>query len=177
MQRPESVTSSSSPAVSPNDALRAMPPDAPVVTYMAGLLAITARHSTLGDVLRAVAEPTRADIEVPAQAGEIVAVEMGPGLARDVLYALLSGSQFNYILIGSISDPTALTRVVLWSRPPAEKATQTTVAINTPQPDSWAAVDAAQSDADSTMPIRAQQDMLLHRKQAILELFQGKAQN
>jgi hypothetical protein len=92
--------------------LDAIAPVAPQVTYQDGLLTIIANNSTLGDILRAVRKQTSAEIEIP-DAKERVVTHLGPAPAREVIAALLNGSRFNYVLLGSPLDPNALTRVVL----------------------------------------------------------------
>jgi len=69
-------------------------------------------------------------VEVPANATERVAGNFGPGPARDVLSALLNGSHFNYVLLGSATNPGALEHVILYLKsgtpeqgaPPTETA-------------------------------------------------------
>ena len=90
-----------------------MPAVAPQVSFHNGLLTITAENSTLGDILRAVRNQTGAAVEVPANATERVAGNFGPGPARDVLSSLLNGSHFNYLLLGSATNPDALEHVIL----------------------------------------------------------------
>jgi hypothetical protein len=97
----------------PQISLEAIPAVAPEVSYQNGMLTIVAPNSTLGDILRAVRKYTAADIEIPATANERVVTRLGPGPAREVLVELLNGSRFNYILLGSPEDATALVRVVL----------------------------------------------------------------
>ena len=93
----------------PLDAIAAVPPQ---VTYENNQLTIVAPNSTLGDILRAVRKLTGAEIDVPS-APERVVTRLGPGPARDVIADLLNGSRFNYVLLGSPTDNSALTRVVL----------------------------------------------------------------
>jgi len=59
-----------------------------------------------------VRKQTQAEIDIP-DAKERVVTHLGPGPAREVIAALLNGSRFNYVLLGSPLDATALTRVVL----------------------------------------------------------------
>jgi hypothetical protein len=92
--------------------LDSMAPVAPQVSYQNDQLTIISPNSTLGDILRAVRKQTGAEIEVPA-APERVVTHLGPGPARDVMAELLNGSRFNYVLLGSSTNDTALTRVVL----------------------------------------------------------------
>ncbi len=97
----------------PQIPLDSIPAVAPQVIYQSGQLTILAPNSTLGDILRAVKKQTAADIEIPANANERVVTSLGPGSAREVVAELLNGSRFNYVLLGSPSDATRLTRVVL----------------------------------------------------------------
>jgi hypothetical protein len=97
----------------PQIPLDSIPAVAPQVSYQSGQLTIVAPNSTLGDILRAVRKQTAAEIEIPANANERVVTHLGPGAARDVVAELLNGSRFNYVLLGSASDSTQLTRVVL----------------------------------------------------------------
>lgn len=97
----------------PQIPLDSIPAVAPQVIYQSGQLTILAPNSTLSDILRAVKKQTAADIEIPANANERVVTSLGPGPAREVVAELLNGSRFNYVLLGSPSDATRLTRVVL----------------------------------------------------------------
>jgi hypothetical protein len=99
----------------PQIPLDSMAPVSPQVTYQSGQLTIVAPNSTLGDILRAVRKQTGADIDVP-DAKERVVTHLGPGPARDVIAELLNGSRFNYVLLGSPTDPKVLTRIVLVAR-------------------------------------------------------------
>jgi hypothetical protein len=108
-----------------------MPATPPKVSYQNGMLTIVAHNSTLGDILRDVHKLTGATIDVPPNATERVVTRLGPGAPRDVLASLLNGSTFNYVMLGSSSDPAALASIVLTAKP-AGGATQT--AANTYQP-------------------------------------------
>ena len=86
----------------------------PRVTYRDGRLAITALNSSLGDVLRAVSTQTGAVIEFPAdRAGDPFSAQAGPGPVRDVLATLFNGSRFNYVMLGSPTNPNLLQRMIL----------------------------------------------------------------
>jgi len=93
----------------PLDSIAAVPPQ---VTFQNNQLTIVAPNSTLADILRAVRKQTGAEIDIPP-APERVVTRLGPGPARSVVAELLNGSRFNYILLGSPSDDSELTRVVL----------------------------------------------------------------
>jgi hypothetical protein len=109
----------------PQIPLDSIAPVQPQVSYQNGQLTIVAPNSTLGDILRAVRKQTSADIEVPP-ATERVVTHLGPGPAREIVAELLNGSRFNYVLLGSPSDASALTRVVLV----AKSGSETVVAAN-----------------------------------------------
>lgn len=93
-----------------------MPASPPQVAFSTGILTIIANNSTLGDILRAVHRQTGASVDVPGNATERVVGKFGPGPVRDVLTLLLNGSHFNYVLLGSATNPNALDRVMLISR-------------------------------------------------------------
>jgi hypothetical protein len=88
----------------------------PLVIYHDGKLSVNANNSTLGDVLRAIATKTGAAIEIPDNASERVVSQLGPAPARDVVAALLNGSHFNYVVVGTEADPNAVVRVVLTAK-------------------------------------------------------------
>jgi hypothetical protein len=96
------------------------PAAAPIVIYLNGKLSVTAKNSTLGDILRAIATKTGAAIEIPDNANERVVSQLGPAPARDVMAALLNGSHFNYVMVGTENDPNSVARVVLTAK--TEKA-------------------------------------------------------
>ncbi|HWC18744.1 MAG TPA: hypothetical protein VG498_17165, partial [Terriglobales bacterium] len=93
------------------------PAQLPTVTFRDGQLTIVAYNSSLHDVLEMVRTQTGAAMEIPAEATERVFVSLGPGPVRHVLDSLLAGSTFNYVLLGSETDPQALTKVLLTPKP------------------------------------------------------------
>src|SRR5580698_3528872 len=116
----------------PSGPLRQLPmnqiPDAPAqVNYENGLLTIAAQNSNLGEILREVRKLTGASIEIPPGSGanERVITHLGPGAPRDVLAGLLNGSSFNYVMMGSASDPFAISSVMLMSKQPSPGDVQT----------------------------------------------------
>jgi hypothetical protein len=108
--------------------LEQQPTIPPQVTYRNNQLTILAQNSTLADVLRAVRTQTGAAVDIPSNATERVVGHFGPGPARDVLAALLNGSPYNYVLLGSAANPNALEHVILISQSggaaPVETAAQ-----------------------------------------------------
>ena len=95
-----------------------IPSTAPQVSYQEGMLSIAAQNSSLGDILREVHKRTGATIDIPPNANERVVTHLGPGPARDVLASLLNGSGFNYVMVGSTSDPTSVASIILTTKAP-----------------------------------------------------------
>jgi hypothetical protein len=102
------------------------------VGFENGLLTISAQNSTLGEILRDVHKLTGATIDVPpsSAANERVVVHLGPGAPRDVLAGLLNGSSFNYVMLGSNSDPSAVATVLLTAKPSVAGEPQTMAAVS-----------------------------------------------
>lgn len=92
------------------------PSSPPEVNFQGGQLTIVARNSTMGDVLNAVKQKTGAAVEMPPASSERVVGQFGPGAPRDVMAQLLNGSHYDYVLLGSPSDPGALKKIVLMAR-------------------------------------------------------------
>lgn len=91
-----------------------MAPVPPQVTYQNGQLSIFAPNSTLSSILSAVKARTGAQVDMPADtANDRVAVQLGPGNPRDVVASLLEGSRFDYIVLGSPTNPVELAQVIL----------------------------------------------------------------
>jgi hypothetical protein len=94
-----------------------MPATPPNVAMNNGLMTITADNSTLSDVLTGIRRATGASIDVPpSAANDRVVVHLGPGQPPDVLRQLLTGSKFDYIIIGSPQNSTVVQRVILTAR-------------------------------------------------------------
>ncbi|HMK21232.1 MAG TPA: hypothetical protein VK466_02800, partial [Terriglobales bacterium] len=110
------------------------PAEVPNVTYIGGKLRVSAKNSTLSDILQAIAARTGAAIEVPEGASERVVTQLGPAPARDVIAALLNGSHYNYVLVGTEADSAEVARVIV--TPKTEKAdTGTAVAGTNARPE------------------------------------------
>lgn len=130
-----------------------MSPVPPQVTFSGGELTIIAPNSSLADILNAVKQRIGARVEFPSSAAqERVAVQLGPGNPRDVLTELLSGSPFDYILLGSDQDPTAVTQMIVTRRQATGTAVAAAGSTNPapPQP------EPASEDDDNDQPAEAQ---------------------
>jgi hypothetical protein len=100
-----------------------LPPSPSRVSMQNGLLTIDANNSTLADVLSGVRRETKAAIDLPPGAStERVVANLGPGTPQNVLTALLNGSRFDYIILGSQDQPDAVQRVILRAKSGPEPA-------------------------------------------------------
>jgi hypothetical protein len=147
------LSHSSGPAlVNTNYPVQAVPVSAPVpppakppllVSFQAGLLTISSNKASLSEVLFAVHERTGAEIAIPAGAEqEQVVADLGPAPAPEVLAHLLNGSKFNFLILSSATDPGALDRVILSTRPEGP------MVVSRPQPQSPQPAAAANDDDD-----------------------------
>lgn len=87
------------------------------VSFRDGLLGIRANKVTLSEVLFAVQQRTGAQVSIAAGAEqEIVAADIAPAPAPEVLARLLNGSRFNFLILSAANDPRQLDRVILTPR-------------------------------------------------------------
>jgi hypothetical protein len=86
------------------------------VSYQNGRLGIQTEGATLAEVLHSVAQKIGAVIEVPAGSGNERIIEHAAGAADEVLTSLLSGSEFNFVIVTSPGSPHVPTRVLLTPR-------------------------------------------------------------
>jgi len=144
-----------------------VPAVAPRVQYSGGNLTIVAHNSTLSDVLKAVKQQTGADLDIPPNASERVVADLGPGRARDVIADLLNGTHFNYVMVGSATDPTAVQSIVLTPKSGAADTPSTTAVANRPgmpqrfpgaNPLAAPPVEVPSDDADEPDPPEEQAD-------------------
>src|SRR6266567_546816 len=93
--------------------LAEMSPGQLIVSYQNGELAIRARNVPLLEILRRVCSEVGADIDAPPGASEPTFVDLGPGPAQHVLFLLLAGSRFNYVMQASEEHPNVLARLTV----------------------------------------------------------------
>jgi hypothetical protein len=136
-----------------------MPASPPQIAFSNDTLTISANNATLGDILRAVHRQTGAAVDMPGNATDRVVGRFGPGPVRDVMTSLLNGSHFNYVLLGSQTNPNGLERIVLISRSSGmdqtaqlsnPTAAQNQAGMGVPQPAE--AQEPADDAAETTMP-------------------------
>jgi hypothetical protein len=109
----------------------------------------------LGDVLKAVQSATGASVDSPGFASERVYVKLGPGEPRDILAALLNGSRYDYIMIGSQEQPNSVARVMLTMRQTSREPPASPSAMARPSPSPTPAPKVEEHDTpDETPPDR-----------------------
>jgi AMIN domain len=87
------------------------------VEFLNGKLSIKADKATLAQVLFQVHQQTGADIAIPPAASqEQVVTNIGPAPVRDAMAALLYGSPYDFVLVGSDRNPGQLSSVLLTPR-------------------------------------------------------------
>jgi len=89
------------------------PANPPRISYAGKELTVAADNSSMAEVLRAIARTTGARVEGAQSDSERVFGQFGPGTPRDVLNSLLSGSRYDFILVGSMDDPGTVQRILL----------------------------------------------------------------
>ena len=95
------------------------PPPRVEVVFRDGKLRIWANRATLTEVLHEVQQATGARITVPpGGAQETVIADVGPAPPQEALSALLNGSAYNVILVGSGGDLAQVTNIILSPRGP-----------------------------------------------------------
>jgi len=85
----------------------------PVVTYRDGLLTVQALNSNLGSVVTAIRSKTGIEFEGAENISERVAISLGPAPAGDVLAAIFSGSNYDFVALGRPDSPSIVQRVIL----------------------------------------------------------------
>jgi AMIN domain-containing protein len=104
---------SGNPQIRPMAAHPAVRKTGPEVTFQNGLLSVRTQKASLAQVLFEIHRLTGADIGVPAGAErEPVVADLGPAPPKEVLAALLNGSHYNFIIMGSDGDAN-VDRVIL----------------------------------------------------------------
>lgn len=130
-------------------AIPPVPQQPSLVTFKNGLLRVNAQNATLAQVLFEVQQQTGADIGVPSGAAqEHIVVDLGPAPPKEVMAALLNGSPYNFIILGSESDAGSLGRVILTPKAPGA-ADETYIA---PQAAGAAQVPEPQPEPQAVMP-------------------------
>jgi len=114
-------TASEQPDPAPEPAPPAAPPVAQVTD---GKLAIMANGQGFMSVLESVRSATGLTVEMPSGINsDPVFLNVGPVPVADALVALLQGTNYNYIIVGSERDPRIVKRLILTERSSTGPAT------------------------------------------------------
>lgn len=128
---------------------------APIAQVTDGKLLINANGQDFASVLESVRSASGFTIEMPSTLGsEPVFLETGPTSVADGLVALLSGTNYNYIIVGSEQDPRIVKRLILTERasgPPATLVASTQAPPVAPQPSLYGGVPA-ETEAEASEP-------------------------
>jgi hypothetical protein len=127
-------------------------PVKPNVTMESGLLTIDAPNSTLSDVLSGVRKATGASIE-GASPTERIAVKLGPGIPEQVIAALLRGTPYDYVILGSLGKQDTVTRVLL-----TQQTAQGSPGVQPAQEQPGQAMASPQQPTEESMPERTAPD-------------------
>ena len=131
-----------------------MPSVPPRVSFQQGQLTVIAENSTLGDIFGAIRNATGIKIETQGgPSGDRVAAKIGPAPAKEVLLSLLQGSRYDYVMLGSLTDPEQVERVIL--TPKSAGGTQTASA---PAPQMPPQQPKPETDEDSNNAENAEED-------------------
>lgn len=112
----------SAPASQPNAASEpaTSEPAPPIAELRDGKLIIRASGQDFAAVLDAVRSATGIKVEMPGEsASEPVYMKLGPAPVKEAVVALMEGSSYNYILLGSATDPQKVQELILSARPAA----------------------------------------------------------
>ena len=123
------------------------------VSFQSGMLSISSDKASLSEILSAVHERTGAEIAIPAGAEqEKVMAELGPAPAPEVLAHLLNGTQFNFLILSSPTNPGGLDRVILTARPNGPVPTPLPQAQSLTNDEDGADVQSAAAPVTRTLP-------------------------
>lgn len=114
--QPDTAPASSQPATDP-----------PIAQVTDGKLTIRANGQNFASVLESVRAATGLTVEMPPSANsDPVFLNFGPAKVSDALVALLDGTNYNYMILGSDQDPRVVKRLILTAK--AGAGTETLVA-------------------------------------------------
>ena len=95
---------------------------------------------------------------------------------REKWCSLLAGSRFDYVIVGSDTDPNAIVKLLLFPKRATENAPPPVV--NTADASTIVTEGVEQEDnpQEPVLPVRAQQQMAQQRRQMIMEELQRSRQ-
>ena len=134
------------------------PATPPIAELTNGKLTIRANGQDLFSVLDAVRSVTGITVDMPvSQSPDPVFMNAGPLSTQDVLMALLEGTKYNYVIVGSEKDSQLVTRLVLSeqnNKPATPLVTSAQAQAVTSQPELYGGqgVEVADTDPQASQP-------------------------
>ena len=106
-----------------------LPPSPPQISYVGGELTVVAKNSTLSDVLKGIQTAIGAKIEgvMPSDTDRVFG-QFGPASPQAVCGTLLTGSTYDFIIMGSPKNPELIERIILTGRSAEPASTPPAVA-------------------------------------------------
>jgi hypothetical protein len=159
-----------------------MPSVPPRVSYQGGRLTVLAENSTLADIFAAIRSATGMKIETAGgPSGDRVAAKIGPAAPREVMLSLLQGSRYDYVMLGSLTDPEQLERVILTPKNTASASNnnpQPPLRAPQPQPQPGEEEEFENGDQEDTSfaPVRGPERTPPDQQQEQQQPAQGQAQ-
>ena len=128
---------------------------APIAKVADGKITIKANGQDLASVLESVRSATGFTVELPSTIESVsVFLNSGPTSVTEALVALLRGTNYNYIIVGSEQDPQTVKRLILTDRTsgsPATLVASTQTLPGASQPALYGGVQA-ENDAEASEP-------------------------
>lgn len=91
-----------------------MPPSPPRIVYAGGKLTVVANNAMLDDVLAGIGKAIGADVQGMQPRGtERVFGQFGPAVPSQVIDLLLTGSQYDFVLVGSAGNFGSVREIIL----------------------------------------------------------------
>ena len=142
----------------PMDQQPAVPPS---VSYNSGKVTVVASNSDLYETVKAVtaASGIRLVRNGAASVNERIIVQIGPAIPREVLLALLTGSRYDFVMMGADGDADKVDRIVLTPKTAplttvGGPSADTALGGNQPPPRSVTVPDDDESDGFAAPPQR-----------------------
>jgi hypothetical protein len=89
------------------------------IQFAHDLLEIHSHDAPLSEVLFQIQKQTGAEIAIPPGAGqERIVADLGPAAPSEVLAQLFNGSDYNFVVMGSATDPNSLGKIILTEKSP-----------------------------------------------------------
>ncbi len=136
-----------------------MPPSPPRITYAGGKLTVVANNAMLDDVVAEIGKAIGANVQgIQPQASERVFGQFGPAVPSQVIDTLLTGSQYDFVLVGSAGNFGSVREIILSRKSTGtDQSTQSAQYVPVQQTPAYRANESAPLDNDTTPLVDNQQ--------------------